>query len=245
MIQSVQRALRLLALVAGEATPLGVREIARRSGLTVPTAQNLLKTLAAEGFLHFDERDRNYRVGLSALLVADASDPAGCIRSFAHPFVERLQAATGATVVVAMVWQGRILVADWLEPEHGLAVRACGRVLERPFQMTTGRVLLAWHPDLAPEGEEVRDCLRQVRAEGCAITENMGNSGIFAVAAPVFDTCGRATLSLGCSTPLCHVDEAARRRLQYAVQAMAKEMGRAMRPSPRHRNRPRRRIEQC
>jgi DNA-binding IclR family transcriptional regulator len=217
--------------VATEKEPMGVREVARRSGLTVPTTQNLLKTLAAEGFLHFDEREKKYSVGLAAVLVADAADPVTCVRSFAHPFVERLQAETGTTVVLVTYWQGRPVVADWCEPEHGLAVRACGRVLEHPFQMATGRVLMAYHPQLVPDDAEVQASLAQVRADRVAVTENIGNSGIFAVAAPVFDTSGQAIFSLGCSTPLFHMDSAAKKRLVNAVQAMAAEMGRNMSPS--------------
>jgi DNA-binding IclR family transcriptional regulator len=231
MIQSVQRALHLLTLVASEPEPIGVREVARRSGLTVPTTQNLLKTLAAEGFLHFDERERKYSVGLAAVLVADSADPVACVRAFAHPFVERLQAETGATVVLVNYWQGRPVVADWCEPEHGLTVRACGRVLENPFQMATGRVLMAYHSGLGPDDADIRACLAQIRSERVAVTENIGNSGIFAVAAPVFDAGGQAIFSLGCSTPLFHMDSAAKERLVIAVQAMAAEMGRNMSPS--------------
>jgi DNA-binding IclR family transcriptional regulator len=231
MIQSVERALHLLTLLAAAGEPLGVREVARRSGLTVPTAQNLLKTLAASGFLHFDSRERNYRVGFAALLLADAADPMACIRNFAHPFVERLHRETRATVALLAVWQGKPMVADWCEPERGLAVRSCGRIVGNPFQLATGRMLLAWHPELAPEDAETQTILRQIRAEGCAVTENMGGSGIYAVAAPVFDACGRAPLALGCSTPLFQMDAAAKVRLRDAVQATAREMGGAMLPA--------------
>lgn len=231
MIQSVERALHLLTLIAAEREPLGVREVARRSGLTVPTAQNLLKTLAASGFLHFDERERKYQVGVAALLLADAADPVACIRSFAHPFVERLQAETRTTVVLVTFWQGKIMVADWCEPERGLAVRACGRVLDHPFDMATGRVLMAWHPELVPDDPAVHATLAQVRTERRAVTENIGGSGIFAVAVPIFDGCGRATLGLGCSTPLFPMNPAAKARLCAAVQATAEEMGRALQPS--------------
>lgn len=231
MIQSVERALHLLTLIAAEREPLGVRDVARRSGLTVPTAQNLLKTLAASGFLHFDERERKYQVGVAALLLADAADPAACIRSFAHPYVERLQAETHATVVLVAYQQGRIMVADWCEPERGLAVRACGRVLDHPFDMATGRVMLAWHPELVPADPAVAAVLQQVRADRRAVTENIGGSGIFAVAAPVFDACGHASLGLGCSVPLFQMDTAAKERLCKAVQATAEEMGRALQPA--------------
>ncbi|MDX9979109.1 MAG: helix-turn-helix domain-containing protein [Lentisphaeria bacterium] len=232
MIQSVERALHLLTLLAAAREPLGVREVARRSGLTVPTAQNLLKTLAASGFLHFDRRERNYRVGFAALLLADAADPMACIRNFAHPFVERLHQETKTTVALLAVWQGKPMVADWCEPERGLAVRSCGRIVEHPFQLATGRVLLAWHPELVPENDgEMLNTLRRVRAEGCAVTENIGGSGVLAVAAPVFDACGRAPLALGCSAPLFQMDAAARARLRDAVQATAREMGGAMLPA--------------
>ena len=78
LVQSVERALMLLNQVAWHGDWVGLRELARGTGLKVPTAQNLLKTLQAYGFLEFDERMRRYRIGLAALrLVVGHRPPPG------------------------------------------------------------------------------------------------------------------------------------------------------------------------
>ena len=228
MIQSVQKALHLLTVVAGESEPVGVRELSRRSGLTVPTTQNLLKTMASSGFLEFDERSRKYRVGLACLLVAESANPVTAIRTFGHPYVESLHETLGMTVVLLTGWQGRCLVADWCETRHGLPVHPAGRVLSDPFGMATGRALLAWRPELAPDTNGTDACLAQIRRQGFAVTENLKDSGVYAVAAPVHDACGSVAMSVGCSTPLSPLDDEGKQRIRAAVVDTARAMSDAL-----------------
>jgi DNA-binding IclR family transcriptional regulator len=230
-IQSVERALHLLSLVACSSEPAGVRELARRAQLTAPTAQNLLKTLAGAGFVHFDERTRKYSIGFSAVQVADSADPMAAIRAVAHPFVTDLQRVTGATAVLMSRWHGRYLVADWCAPEEGLAVRMCGRMVEHPFGMATGRVLMAWNTaEPAGADQEQRECLRRIRKEGVAVTENLGDSGVYAVAGPVVDGFGRVGLALGCSASLFGLGLSEKEALRADVVSACARLASAMRP---------------
>ena len=228
MIQSVERALQLLTLIAADGGALGVRELSRRSGLTVPTTQNLLKTLAAQGFLSFDPERRDYRVGLAVLTVAESADPVTCVHAFGHPYVMRLHRNHGFTVALLTVWQKAVLVADWADTRHGLAVIPRRRVVEKPFGLASGRVLLAWHPGSAGATPEMARRLAEVRRTGLAVTEDYDGSGVYAVAAPVVDACGRVSVSLGCSTPTSCVDEAGRDRLREAVVSTARHMSDAL-----------------
>ena len=52
LIQSVQRALHILNLLAEQPEPLTVREISRRLGLNISTAHHLVRTLAAENYIY-------------------------------------------------------------------------------------------------------------------------------------------------------------------------------------------------
>lgn len=229
MIQSVQKALDLLVLVASENQPLGVRELARRSGLTVPTAQNLLKTLAASGFLCFDERERNYSMGHAAMAVAECADPVAPFRAFGHPYVARLHSELGLTVAFLMVWQGSVLVADWMDNREGVRVTPDHRVIDKPYGLATGRVLVAWHPELRTGAGCDEAVCTQVRELGYAVTEDWNGSGVYAVAAPVFDACGRVSTSLGCSTPISRLGSGEREDLLAAIRGMAREMSSALR----------------
>ncbi|MEU6256504.1 IclR family transcriptional regulator C-terminal domain-containing protein [Streptomyces sp. NPDC047043] len=55
LIGSVQRAMRLLECVAGHEHGAPAKQLARETGLALPTAYHLLRTLVHEGYLHRDK----------------------------------------------------------------------------------------------------------------------------------------------------------------------------------------------
>ncbi len=55
LIGSVQRAMRLLECVAGHPHGAPAKQLARETGLALPTAYHLLRTLVHEGYLHRDK----------------------------------------------------------------------------------------------------------------------------------------------------------------------------------------------
>lgn len=63
MIQSVQRAFRILYALAESPDGLGVNEVSAQTGLTTSTAHNLLSTLAADGFAERLSSPARYRIG--------------------------------------------------------------------------------------------------------------------------------------------------------------------------------------
>ncbi len=64
MIQSIQRAIRILSLFSLSKPRLGISEISRTLDLHKATVQNLVQTLAREGFLRQDKETRKYQLGL-------------------------------------------------------------------------------------------------------------------------------------------------------------------------------------
>jgi len=62
-IQSVQRAFRLLEILASKAEPCGVRALARMTDLTPPTTLSLLQTMLEGGYVHYDSPSRLYGIG--------------------------------------------------------------------------------------------------------------------------------------------------------------------------------------
>ena len=63
-IQSVDRALQILALFSHRSPVLGVTEISRALGLSKGTVHGLIRTLLQQGFLQQDLPSRKYRLGL-------------------------------------------------------------------------------------------------------------------------------------------------------------------------------------
>ena len=71
-IQSVDRAARILKVLASGPRRLGVSEIADRLGLTRPTVHGLLQTLQAHGFVEQDRDSDKYQLGAGLLQLGNS-----------------------------------------------------------------------------------------------------------------------------------------------------------------------------
>jgi DNA-binding IclR family transcriptional regulator len=215
-----------LNAVARKNNWVGVREIARLVDLKVPTTQQLLKTLQARSFLEFDEERRQYRVGLGISLLASACDPQKRMADLARPFVNKLHEEFGETVAV-LRWENYAAdVIDWREATHSLRVAApsSNRIIEMPHLMASGRVLLAFQDegkineyiskiDFSKEGKnqpcnrkEFLEMLSDISEKKYAETNNVCDSGIYALSVPVFDGSGRVLMALACSMPIIRMN---------------------------------------
>src|SRR4051812_2904529 len=215
MNKSVEKALRLLQALDIRGDWVGVRELSRQLKLSPPTTHNLLKTLVASSFAETNPSTRQYRLGLAAVRLGGGSDPLTNLRLFARPFIESFAAEFDETIAV-LTWQnGTATVVDWIQAEHPLAVTHNRGVIEHPLVFASGRVLLAYqdreeqsrhvHKEdltiLGPHGPrtpgEALALLEKIAADGYALTENVSNSGVVALGAPVFDASGQLILAIG------------------------------------------------
>lgn len=246
MIQSVEKALRLLQALDLHGDWVGVRDLARQLALSPPTTHNLLKTLVAAGFAETSPATRQYRLGLAAIRLGGGSDPLTTLREFARPFIEEFSAEFDETMVVATWQSGQAVVVDWIQAGHPLAVTHNHGVLEQPLVFASGRVLLA-HQSRAEQlrhakakelgglgagsprtAAELLALMAKIVGDGYALTENVGNSGVIALGAPVFDASGRLLLAIGCSAPISRTTRAqvalVRGRLLALTAAMTKRL---------------------
>jgi DNA-binding IclR family transcriptional regulator len=253
-VQSVEKALRLLQALDRHGSWIGVRELSRQLELSPPVAHSLLKTLQAASFVEANPASRQYRLGLAAVRLGAGFDPQQQMRRFARPYIETLAEKSDETIVV-LAWQHeQAVVVDWIQAGHTLAVTHHHGVVDHPIVFASGRVLLA-HQDhdtqlrharaedyakLAPnaprDADEALALLAQVAADGCAVTENVGNSGVVAVGAPVFEATGRLLFAIGCSAPLTRIDPPRLAHLRERLLEISSEMTQKLRAS--HPTRP-------
>lgn len=122
-IQSVERAVRLLLLVATSEEPVTATRAAERFELSLPTTYHLLSTLVSEGMLS-KESGRRYRLGPKAAVLADAvARDQGAPEEYLH-HLRKLAEATEETVYLSAWRGGEICVLATIEGEH--AVRVAG-----------------------------------------------------------------------------------------------------------------------
>jgi DNA-binding IclR family transcriptional regulator len=242
MIQSVDRALLILTAVSSCGTWVGVRDIARQVGLKVPTVQNLLKTLAAKGFLDFNEETRRYRLGLAVYRLADNIGPVAWIGEFARPYIDRVFTAFGETATICTMVSDRVVVVDSRVSDSPLTVIHPRRVVENPHCLASGKMLLSGKdeefirryaanqplsklgPNTPSTAKALLTELAQVRKQGYAEAVDSQGHGVGAVAVPVRDAAGRTAMTIACSAPLSRFAAARRKEVRALLLAVAKEM---------------------
>ena len=119
-IQSVERAMNLLLLVASGGTDGTGKTLAAQARLAVPTAHHLLRTLVAQGLLARDANAR-YLLGPKIGVLADAFQRDLSVPEYLLAPMQQLAATTGETTYVAGWRNGHIQI--FAKAEGTLAVR--------------------------------------------------------------------------------------------------------------------------
>lgn len=240
-IQSVDRALSILELVAEASEPLKLQEIAQTLGLKTPTCYHLLNSLVKRGFVTRNAHPRSYHLGHRIGEIARRDGAHFDIRRAALPHLMALRDATGQSTCMAVFSGTELIIAAEAEAIGGVSVANYRLQLERAAHATAlGKAILAWLPEpqiarvVADRGlagftdltivslGELVESLRQVRRHGFAVDGGEYDPQIFSLAAAIRDPAGGVIGAVGClglrkGDELPHL-----RELQSKVSATAK-----------------------
>src|ERR1700756_2062762 len=146
-IQSVDRAARILKVLASGPRRLGVSEIAARLGLTRPTVHGLLQTLQAHGFVEQDRDSDKYQLGAGLLQLGNSYLDLNELRSRSLVHAERLASRADAAVRVGgMHGDSVVIIPHVFRPGTTLQILEGGA--ELPLHASAlGKAMLAYAPD--------------------------------------------------------------------------------------------------
>lgn len=213
LIQSVERAARILKVLASGPRRLGVSEIADRLGLTRPTVHALLQTLQAHGFVEQDRDSDKYQLGAGLLQLGNSYLDLNELRARSLVHAERLASRADAAVRVGVMHgDGIVVVHHVFRPDSTLQILEVGA--ELPLHASAlGKAILAFLPgnsvdDLLSDPrprltsrtltpEALRDELDQVRDQGWAGERDEAVLGESSIASPIFDHSGHAVGAIG------------------------------------------------
>ncbi|MGW5528920.1 IclR family transcriptional regulator [Streptomyces xanthochromogenes] len=192
----------------------GVTRLAVESGLPKATAHRLLQQLTELGAV---ERTRGqYRMGPELFRLGQAWQPHPRLGAAARAPLRRLATATGATVTLAVLREGRTLIAQASpgELDARLPVRA-GSVF--PWATAAGKLLVAEarpNPLFGPLPPGWRWEAASIQERGIAFDRQELVEGVSCVAAPVLGPRGRPVAAVcalvGPEGPLERFSEAVR-----------------------------------
>jgi DNA-binding IclR family transcriptional regulator len=244
MIQSVERAARILA-VLGSGTPrLGVTEIAERVGLAKPTVHGLLRTLEKHGLVAQDDDTGKYSLGPAVLLLGNAYLDGSELRARSLLWAESLAQRANEAVWVASLSGSRVIVLHHVfRPDNTVQILEVGAAI--PWHACAlGHAIVAnladagraaaLAADLAPLTGRTKTTrvalsrvLNQVRRQGFAVEDQEATVGDAGIAAPIF---GRDAVVAGAIGVVGAADrllaQAPRDELVRAVQEAARAISR-------------------
>ncbi len=178
-LQTLDRGIESLLLIAR--TPGGIRvgELAAQLGLNRAVSYRIVATLAGHGMVRRLEDGRVVLGSTTFLLGAQVVDG---IRTAARLVLEQLAERTGATAFLSMADRDDCVVAMTAEPREA-AINIHYRVGTRhPITRgAAGIAILAARPPSARDSDEIR----QARAQGFIVTRGQLHKGAVGVSSPV------------------------------------------------------------
>ena len=233
-VNSVANALAVLRRLAAAKSPEGVNVIARGVGVSPSSCFNILKTLTAEEFAHFDPVRKTYTLGPGAVDLAIAAlDPDGSFLR-TRPFLEEVARAFGVTcglwrrvgerMILLGAAEGLAVAQIRFTPGQRLPLMsgAMGRCVAassdlREEDMAQAIDKLQWHA--RPKLDRYLSEVRTAAQHGYAVDDGDFLQGITSVAAPIVSRDGALAHCIVATTFKGRFDREELRELGRAVRA--------------------------
>jgi DNA-binding IclR family transcriptional regulator len=244
--RSVRRAIEILELLLKEDAPLSVAEMIVRLAIPKSTAYELVRTLAASGYLERTGRSSGYFLGRKLFEMGIAYRGHVDLLKDGAPIVESLRDATGETVQLSVLENGYMLVLLKEEGSQPLRIiskvgsrvpinwAASGRLLVSDLADDELRDLLRRKAQPSPTGEAPTETgllieqIRKFRRQGYGIEVNEANAHAGCVSAPVIDGAGRCVAAISVVVPEQRLGRQYRQRLIDEVCTAAARLSRRL-----------------
>jgi IclR family acetate operon transcriptional repressor len=148
MIQSIERAVAILEIIAQEGGAAHLRHIAEKTGLGKTTVHNILKTLDELGYVSRRIGDMRYHLGNRILNLARIAGDDSALRTRLRPVLERIAEKTGETVYLGVPSGDEIYYLAGIESGQMLKTSRPPAERERLEGSAVGLVFLAFMPGL-------------------------------------------------------------------------------------------------
>jgi IclR family acetate operon transcriptional repressor len=118
-------------------------DLAERSGLSLPTAHRLLRSLAGARLVEQDPRSQRYGLGSELVHLSERYlDRQAVLRAMA-PYLVEIRNSTGHTALGALLIRGWVLYADRVDGEHVAGIYRESTRMRPALETAAGRLLAA------------------------------------------------------------------------------------------------------
>lgn len=217
--RAVARAVTILHSFSEDRPELGVTELSQLTGIDKSTVYRLLNTLQQGRLVEKNPSSGKYRLGLGLLRLAGLVQRHLDLPRVARPYLQHLAELSQETVNLSVMtdddqvinidgipsphmvrnvgWKGRVMAAHAVS--GGKAMLAF--LPEEHTERLIRRGLPRFTPRTITDADRFRQELDQVRQQGYAIAEEELETGLSAVAAPIYNQDGEVVAIISVSGP--------------------------------------------
>lgn len=162
-ISAVQKALKILKLFDENHFEMSLSEISAMAGVGKSSTLRLLYTLASEGFIEFDEKNKTYSLGLVPLHLSILKKNHLDVRKIAVPYLQEISDTKDVICYLGIQREDKVLMIECVVPRIApswaqLMIRPGG--MRELYSTGIGRLFLSRMPE-----EELKEYLNHVQVE--------------------------------------------------------------------------------
>lgn len=221
LIQSLERAFRILEQFDLKTDELAITEIADRVDLPISTVHRFLATLESLGYIRQNEDNGKYRLGLNAFILGTRVKTLEEIRSVARTYLRDLFDKYNETTHFVVERHMEVLCVEKIDAHRRLVYTPGVGETNRLYATSVGKCIMAFAYDdeklesvirsLKPvpltertitDRKALREEVRRVRTQGYAIDSEESEIGLVCYGAPVFGHGGRCVGAISVSFPI-------------------------------------------
>lgn len=202
-VQSVERALFLLKIIARMEKPVSVATLSEMSGLNRTTVWRLLNTMEDSGFVERDDLSRGYALGYNATsLCLNLMQQYAPLMRISRPFLKNLSKEVNEDILLAVPRFSGTLTIDQIYSTHGIHVKSYLNQISHVHSSSTGKMLLSYldeqeldlllnqplskvTPRTIVDPDVIRGQLARIRADGYSYILGENNDGENGICTPV------------------------------------------------------------
>lgn len=241
LAQTLIKGLDVLECIAASDSPLSALDVARRCGISRPTAYRLLITLEEKGYATRDESS-TFIVGPSTLKLTRKKLDNYELPEIAKQSLEDLSNSVGETALLSVLAGTDVISIARCESSKTIHIDSKVGSSSPAYCTATGKAILAFQDpstikelvsnmDMVPrtkntitDKQTLLDHLELVRSQGYAIDDHEYDDEMKCISAPIFDMSGKVVAAIGFSGVAFRVEKLDQNQLVQWVVDAAREI---------------------
>ena len=246
-VQTLDRALDILELLAVEKKGLGVTEIGHRTGLHKSTVHRLLSALGERGYIEKNADYGTYQLGMNVVEISSIHLNSIELKTEAAPYLRTLASESTQPVHLATLVGDEVIYIEKVETVNTIRMysqigkrvpihcSAVGKALMTGLLDTEIKARLSnkglenYTANTLTDAQEILAQVRKARNTGWTVDDEEHEAGIRCIAAPIYDYRGKVIAAVSTSGPLTIIshdkDEEISQYVQKAAKGISKRMG--------------------